>query len=245
MNDEEGQRVVNEARAHLDALARAYRRGGRSRLAPVALALVAVFGLGSLQAQPADVTRLFVKAQERYDQARTPEDFLASAALFRKILAEKNYRNGSVLYNLGNAYYRGGELGRAIAAYREAQRYLPGNDYLDANLRQALSRRVDKFPEPSRTLVDHILFWTRSVAYRTQFLLTLIAAAAAFLIAVARIIWPGLRYTRFALVAVAGADRAPGRGLGALGLPVRGGGARRAGGSEDPGPEGTGRGARV
>ena len=51
---------------------------------------VDVLGLGlaggAAAAQSAETTRLFVKAQERYDAARKPEEFLAAAALYARIL---------------------------------------------------------------------------------------------------------------------------------------------------------------
>jgi tetratricopeptide (TPR) repeat protein len=208
LSREEAGEVVSQAKGLMERLGRRYRsKEGKRRLGLAGVLLGAVL-LGSTatsaRAQSADAARLFVKAQERYDRAKTEQDYLAAAALFKKILDQgKNgrYRSGAVLYNLGNAYYRAGELGRAIAAYREARRYRPGDDYLDANLRQALSRRVDKFPEAGRSLVDHILFWTRAVAYRWQFVLTLGAAALAFLIAVVRLLWPRLRGTRPLLAA--------------------------------------------
>ena len=84
-------------------------------------------------------------------------------------------------------------LGRAIAAYREAERYLPNEDRLAANLKQALDRRADRFPEAGRSLIDHIFFWTRAVAYPTQFRLTLAAAALAFVLACFRLFWPRLK----------------------------------------------------
>jgi len=209
LSREEAGEVVIQARGLMQRLERRYRsKEGKRRLGLVGVLLGAVL-LGTIAtsapAQSTDAARLFVKAQEHYDRAKTEQDYLAAAALFKKILDQgKNgrYRSGAVLYNLGNAYYRAGELGRAIAAYREAKRYRPGDDYLDANLRQALARRVDKFPEASRSLVDHILFWTRAVAYRWQFVLMLGAAALAFLIAVVRLVWPRLRGTR-PLLAVA------------------------------------------
>ena len=46
--------------------------------------------------------------------------------------------NGRIWTNLGNSEFRGGRLGEAIAAYLEADRLLPGNETVRANL--ALAR---------------------------------------------------------------------------------------------------------
>ena len=56
-------------------------------------------------------------------------------------------------YNLGNAYFRAGEYGRAIAAYRKAKPYRPRDPYLEANLRQALSVAPGRLPEPPPSVV--------------------------------------------------------------------------------------------
>lgn len=199
---EEVDDLVDRAGAHMRALAGLHRRkSGRIPAGPAVLLGVALLALGA-EARAGDRARLFIKAQEHFDQARTPEDFLRAAALFRKVLEGEGYRNGTVLYNLGNAYFRAGHIGRAIAAYREAERYLPGEDRLAANLNQALNRRADQFPEAGRPLIDHIFFWTRAVAYPTQFRLTLGASALAFLLACLRLFWPRLKGVKPALLGV-------------------------------------------
>jgi len=199
---EEVDDLVDRAGAHMRALAGLYRRkSGRIPAGPAVLLGVALLALGG-EARAGDRARLFIKAQEHFDQARTPEDFLQAAALFRKVLEGEGYRNGTVLYNLGNAYFRAGHIGRAIAAYREADRYLPGEDRLAANLNQALNRRADQFPEAGRSLIDHIFFWTRAVAYPTQFRLTLAAAALAFVLACLRLFWPRLKGVKPALLGI-------------------------------------------
>ena len=63
-------------------------------------------------------------------------------------------------YNLGNAYFRAGEYGRAIAAYRKAKPYRPRDPYLEANLRQALSVAPGHLPEPPPPWWTHVLFWS-------------------------------------------------------------------------------------
>ncbi|MBN2490495.1 MAG: BatD family protein, partial [Planctomycetes bacterium] len=201
---DQARAVAEEARLLLDALARLQRHAGRGHGRRLGLLLAgAALALGTagrgVAAQDAEVARLFLRAAEREERAQSAEDYLAAAALYREILERDGYRNGALLYNLGNAYCRAGQLGRAIAAYREARRYRPGDDYLDANLRQALARRVDQFPEPGRSLVDHILFWTHTVPYPLQFRLLLGAGLLAFLLALLRLFRPGMRGTRATL----------------------------------------------
>jgi hypothetical protein len=75
-------------------------------------------------------------------------------------LLEHGLDNAHLYYNLGNAYLRGGELGRAIAAYRRSLALSPRDQDLLANL--AFARRSAKDAlEPPRppVLVATLLFW--------------------------------------------------------------------------------------
>jgi len=87
-------------------------------------------------------------SQERFDEAtrlyreaasaegeRQEELYRKAAELYAGLAAETP--NGRVLYNLGNARFRAGELGRAIAAYRRAERLLPRHRPTRANLAYA------------------------------------------------------------------------------------------------------------
>ena len=49
--------------------------------------------------------------------------------------------SGAVLYNQGNAFMQAGQRGRAIAAYRQARRYLGPDLFLEANLAYALGNQ--------------------------------------------------------------------------------------------------------
>lgn len=77
-------------------------------------------------------------------------------------LLEAGSEHPVIHYNLGNAYLRHGELGRAIAAYRRAARGLPRNRDVQANLDLARSRVSDAVepPEPSPVL-SAFFYWQR------------------------------------------------------------------------------------
>jgi len=61
-------------------------------------------------------------------------------------------RNGALYYDLGNAYYKDGDLGQSIAAYRRAEMLTPRDAQLRSNLEFVLQRREDKAVQP-RTMV--------------------------------------------------------------------------------------------
>ena len=111
-----------------------------------------------------DRQRDFLRSIELFDAAQSPEDFRESAKLLESI-ASDGFRSGVIHYNLGNAYYRAGDFGRAILNYRKAKPYRPSDPLLEANLQQALASAPGKLPEPPKPWWDHVLFWTESIAY--------------------------------------------------------------------------------
>ena len=76
-------------------------------------------------------------------------DFKAAAKAYSKAI-ESGISNGYVLYNLGNAFYRLGLTGRAIAAYRKALLDLPRNADIIANLALARKKVEDKIVDPNK-----------------------------------------------------------------------------------------------
>ena len=126
------------------------------------IALIHFLSVQALAAEPGTRERTFVHALEVFDAAKTPADYRESAALLESLLAD-GFRNGAVYYNLGNAYFRAGEFGRSIAAYRKAKPYRPRDPYLEANLRQALSVAPGRLPEPPPPVVEACVVLERLV----------------------------------------------------------------------------------
>ena len=77
----------------------------------------------------AQFERTFADASKAYDENR-----LADAIAGWETLVGEGQRQPETLFNLGNAYYRNGNLGKAILAYREAQRLAPRDPDIRANL---------------------------------------------------------------------------------------------------------------
>jgi tetratricopeptide (TPR) repeat protein len=78
---------------------------------------------------------LFAEAERLYAAGQYAE----AAARYEQII-QAGGRDGSVYYNLGNAYYKAGQLGEAILNYERARRLLPRDDDVRANLAFALSQ---------------------------------------------------------------------------------------------------------
>lgn len=115
--------------------------------------------------------RTFLKALELFDAAKSPQDYRASARELESILAD-GFKSGAVYYNLGNAYYRAGEYGKAILNYRKAKPYRPQDPYLAANLQQALAVAPGRLPEPAPPWWTHVFFWTDWLAFPTKVRMT-------------------------------------------------------------------------
>jgi len=111
--------------------------------------------------------RIFVQALEHFDAAKSPADYRDCAELLESILSD-GYRSGAVYYNLGNAYYRAGQYGRAILNYRKAKPYRPRDPYLTANLEQALAAAPGHLPEPPTPWWTHVLFWTDWLSFPSK-----------------------------------------------------------------------------
>ena len=78
-----------------------------------------------------------------YNEGRYGE----AARCFEGLEAE-GHLTGDLLYDQGNAWYRSGELGRAILAWRRAELLIPRDGDLAANLSSARERTRDKLALP-------------------------------------------------------------------------------------------------
>jgi tetratricopeptide (TPR) repeat protein len=175
------------------------------KIVPYLILLIPLMPTAAIAAEPGARQRTFVRALELFDTAKTPQDYRESAALLESLLAN-GFRNGAVYYNLGNAYFRAGEYGRSIAAYRKAKPYRPRDPYLEANLRQALAIAPGRLPEPPPSWWTHVLFWSGWLSFPEKaysafagFVLAALAASAAVIVRRPRAYWISA-----ALVLVAG-----------------------------------------
>lgn len=140
----------------------------------------------------------FQAAQERFEQANDPAQFLQAAATYQEI-RDAGVVSGAVLYNQGNAFMRAGERGRAIACYRQAKRHRPRDPYLDANLRFALGENnVGR----SKPLIDYVLFWSNWISYHGKFQAALLCALVTFGVGVAGLFFQPTLMKRLAIVAL-------------------------------------------
>ena len=126
------------------------RRIEHSRAVGAALLLVAC-GSAPLVAQEA----FFEEGNRLYQEG----DFAGAVELYERIL-ESGVESGELHYNLGNAWFRLGEIGPAVLHYERARRMMPRDDDLRANLELARSLTVDEItPLPGFWLLRVARWW--------------------------------------------------------------------------------------
>jgi hypothetical protein len=135
--------------------------------ATICFASIVFSGSPAIGSDSGDRQRIFIKALELFDDAKKPEDYLESARLFESILKD-GFQSGVVYYNLGNAYYRAGEYGRAILNYRKAKLFRPRDPYLAANLQQAISMAPGRLVDQPKPWWNHVLFWNEWISNATK-----------------------------------------------------------------------------
>lgn len=95
---------------------------------------------------------------------------LKAASQFEYIVNMLNIENGYLYFNIGNAYYEAGDLGKAILNYRIAERLIPGFMDLKHNLGQA---RADlNLPISPKSwysdIIKGVFFWHYMIDYTTR-----------------------------------------------------------------------------
>ncbi|MBP7831216.1 MAG: tetratricopeptide repeat protein [Kiritimatiellae bacterium] len=115
---------------------------------------------------PARAQQMFLEAGQAYDQGR-----LTDAVRLYEELRRGGARFEALFFNLGNAHFRQGDLGRAIANYRRAWVLNPRDPDTQANLRYAL--QTAGVPAPS-------LHWTQRLLFRASRREWLFVAVAAW-----------------------------------------------------------------
>ena len=125
---------------------------------------------GAAAAPPASPQTTFFHANALYKDGQ----YAAAAREYEELL-QGGLESGNLYFNLGNAYFKAGEQGRAILNYERARRLIPGDPDLEANLAYAQSATATEacpsplwwrlvFPLAQRTGFQPML-WITSAVY--------------------------------------------------------------------------------
>lgn len=127
-------------------------RGSRlAAAACFAVALGSLFAPASLPAQQ----EIVVRGNQAYQEGR----YLDAAEAYEAVI-ESGFVSAGLEYNLGNAYFKAGELGRAILHWERALALAPGDEDVQTNLELARSLTVDAVePMPRVWLVSVVSWW--------------------------------------------------------------------------------------
>jgi tetratricopeptide (TPR) repeat protein len=97
----------------------------------------------------------FDEGNQRYQNG----DFDGAVASYARIL-EAGLESGDLYYNLGNTYFKRGEIGPAILYYERARRLMPADEDLLANLALARQLTADEItPLPQFWLFRAVRWW--------------------------------------------------------------------------------------
>ena len=112
--------------------------------------------------QPVTEASVSANAEQLWDMANTAYNegnFEKAAATYEQILSQ-NLHSAALYYNLANAYFKQGELGKALLNYNRASRIAPGDEDIRHNQEYAekmTKDSIEKIPEFFLTT------WLRSV----------------------------------------------------------------------------------
>ena len=99
--------------------------------------LAAVVGVALAQAP--SPTDLMAEANAQYERGE-----YADAAQQYEALIDSGHADAALYYNLGNAYFKNGDLGRAVLNYLRAEELSPRDADIRANLEFARERTIDR-----------------------------------------------------------------------------------------------------
>jgi len=94
---------------------------------------------------------------------------------FEKIMDQGQVKNAKLYYNLANAYFLHGQIGKAILNYRRALKIDDSDENIQKNLAFARSKRIDKIAvKTEKRVLQTLFFWHYDFSLKTKFLLTCI-----------------------------------------------------------------------
>jgi tetratricopeptide (TPR) repeat protein len=137
-------------------------------LVAMGLAVAAAPATGTAPASENSPRALFERANARYESGEHAE----AIGLYRR-LVDAGVESAALYYNLGNAYYKVGELGRAILNYERAHRLAPRGVDIAQNLALAHALVRDRQFVGEAGWLRRVVMWPhRNLSTRETFMLT-------------------------------------------------------------------------
>lgn len=161
-SDAEMDKIYNNAIDAIGKMENRLKKGKTNNLSLITILLVltSLFSSSAIQAQEADIednqqsTTIAATERGEYndivksaEEAYRSQNFKTSIDLYEKIIQEsisENRVSSQLYYNLGNAYFRDNQLGKAILNYERALLLNPGDSDIRHNLRFVNNRKIDR-----------------------------------------------------------------------------------------------------
>tara|TARA_B100001287_G_scaffold115641_1_gene97246 strand:+ start:2006 stop:2704 length:699 start_codon:yes stop_codon:yes gene_type:complete len=121
-----------------------------------------------------DIHKLFNEANDFFISKK----YKKSIELYEKII-NSGQKNSTVFYNLGNAYYRSGDIGHAIWAYKHANKLSPRDKDIIHNLKIAEAKKIDRINSPPLFILHD--FYRKIKSSMTMFELILVGGILFFI----------------------------------------------------------------
>ena len=121
-----------------------------------------------------DFHKLFHEANDLFINKK----YKKSIELYEKII-DSGQENSTVFYNLGNAYYRSGDIGHAIWAYKHANKFSPRDKDIIHNLKIAEAKKIDRINSPPLFILHD--FYRKIKSSMTMFELILVGGILFFI----------------------------------------------------------------
>ncbi len=145
---------------------------------------------GELQRHLESAERAFRRGVEleETDPSAAEEQYERALLHYERLVRDDGVRNGRLYYNIGNAYFRLGDIGRAILNYERASLYMPGDENVKANLEYARSRRIDRVEiEESERIFKTLFFLHYDVPLRIKLVIFTVVFALLWVFAALRL----------------------------------------------------------
>ncbi|MBN2183989.1 MAG: tetratricopeptide repeat protein [Candidatus Krumholzibacteriota bacterium] len=122
------------------------------------------------------------------DPAGARDHYNKAILNFELVIREGGVRNGRLFYNTGNAWFRLGDLGKAILYYKRAGLYRPNDENLRQNLEYARSRRINRVEATEKEKVFKTLFFLHyDISSRVRLIIFMISFAMIWIAATLRL----------------------------------------------------------
>ncbi|MGB0387809.1 MAG: tetratricopeptide repeat protein [Ardenticatenaceae bacterium] len=126
-------------------------------LAGLTMALLLFAYADQSWAQGSPETESMGLANQLYERG----NFIEAAQTYKQ-LVDIGIQNSALYYNLGNAYFKQGDFGRAILNYERGARLAPRDSDIQANLALARSQRTDQYVGEEASTLSQIALFARA-----------------------------------------------------------------------------------